>query len=451
VSPATSAAITADYLAEVARAGRPADELIVAARERVNFALTSFTKECLSRPTFLDHATVSQLAHDLTVVNDTLAALPDRLFGGDLAAFARAAGLTDVQVGWVMRAGDQPLTRLCRADVFRDQDGFGILEVNFGSAVGGLDNAMLNRAFLTRPFLAEFVASRGLTFVDSMAVLARTIRAECGFPDDSTPVVAATDWPASFVTLEPVLHYSGAELARYGIDFRPCHLGQLELRQGKVWLHDSPVDVIFRIFLIEDLLDPDGPRLIEPVLRAAERGEVKIFTPMSQYAYSSKAALAMLSDEVNRSRFTQAELTSLDRVLPWTRMVRPGPVTVAGERVDLAEYAAAEREDLLIKPTSLHGGIGVVHGWLTDQDEWAKKLAAAMDGPFVLQRRIRPVPELFPSPAGLVPHVLCWGVFCGVDGYGGMIVRGSSNPDVPVMVMSKPGVHGTCCFHAEPA
>ena len=115
----------------------------------------------------------------------------------------------------------------------------------------------------------------------------------------------------------------------------PCHLGELTLRDHRVWLGDRPVDVIYRIFLIEDLLAPDGPALIDPVLRAAERGEVQIFTPMDSQLYASKGALALLSDEANRHLCSAAELASLDRLLPWTRMMRPGLVTVDGEQVEL--------------------------------------------------------------------------------------------------------------------
>src|SRR5208282_1814678 len=109
---------------------------------------------------------------------------------------------------------------------------------------------------------------------------------------------------------------------------------------------------------------PDGPALIDPVLRAAERGEVIIFAPMDAELYGSKGALALLSDEANRHLYDDAELASMDRILPWTRMVRPGPVTVNSEQADLTEYAIAQRDELILKPTLLHGGTGVVPGWL---------------------------------------------------------------------------------------
>jgi hypothetical protein len=331
--------------------------------------------------------------------------------------------------------------------VFRDETAFRVLELNLGSALGGLDNALLNRAFLTDPMVADFVASQGLSYVDTMDVLVETLRAECGLPDGARPLIAVADWPDSFPVLERQLRYSAALLARHGLEAVPCHLGQLRVTGGRVWLAGRPVDVIYRVFLIKDLLRPEARDLADPVLRAAEQGEVGLFAPMDAELYGSKGALALLSDEANRQLFSDAELASLDRVLPWTRMVRPGPVTVGGAgQADMAEYALAEREHLVLKPTALHSGAGVIPGWLTSPADWRRELGGAMDGPFVLQRRIRPLAEPFPAENGPQPWVLWWGVFLGAPGYGGMIVRGSTDPDGGIKSMPH-GATGTCCFH----
>jgi uncharacterized circularly permuted ATP-grasp superfamily protein len=235
-------------------------------------------------------------------------------------------------------------------------------------------------------------------------------------------------------------------LAEFGIDVQPCHLGQLDHKGGRLWLDGRPIDVVYRIWMIEDLLQPVGPELIGPVLRAVERGEVAIFTPMDTELYGSKAALAMLSDEANRHRYDPDELASLDRLLPWTRMVRDGAVTVDGETVDLLEYALAQRADLVLKPTMMHGSQGVVMGWLADQDEWAAGLRAAMNGPYVLQRRIQPAPEPFPAEEGLVPMRLAWCVFQVSRGFGGALVRGSANLDGGLMNLAA-GTKLGCCFY----
>jgi len=201
--------------------------------------------------------------------------------------------------------------------------------------------------------------------------------------------------------------------------------------------------------MIEDLLHQDGPALINPVLEAAERGEVRIFTPMHSHLYSAKGALALLSDEANRHLYTPAELASLDRLLPWTRLLRPGPVTVEGERVDLLRYATTHREQLILKPTARHGGLGIVAGWLTDAGEWDRQLRALTGEPFVVQRRVRPEPELFPGEGGLEPWVLTWGAYLGGRGYAGMWVRGTADRDTGGVNMAT-GAYATCCFTEAP-
>jgi hypothetical protein len=242
-------------------------------------------------------------------------------------------------------------------------------------------------------------------------------------------------------------------LGELGVEIIPCHLGQLDIGGGEVRLGDRHVDVVYRVFMIEDLLDPGAPELVDPVLRAVERGEVEMFAPMDAELYGSKAALAMLSDEANRDRFEPAELASLDRLLPWTRMVRPGAVTAGGSTVDLWEYALAHRAELVLKPASLHGGAGVVLGWQVPPERWRAELAAALGGPWVLQRRVRPAPELFPALAAeraagtdRQPWLLNWGVFETSRGYGGAVVRGSTDLTGSVVNLTT-GAVGGCCFH----
>jgi hypothetical protein len=441
--------LTSRYLAEAAARGDAPTRLVGVARRLIDLAATSYDGDCLTRPVFLEHAEFAVLRDDLAALHAALASLPTRLFGGDVAAFARAVGMTGAQVTAIQRAGGQPPTRLGRADLFRDETAFRVLELNLGSALGGLDNALLNRAFLTDPAVAAFVAAHGLSYVDTVDVLVDTLRSECGLAAGERPLIAVADWPESYPVLERQLRYSAAQLARYGLEAVPCHLGQLRAEGGRVRLDGRPVDVIYRVFLIEDLLRPEAGELADPLLRAAERGEVALFAPMDAELYGSKGALALLSDEANRHLFSGAELASLDRILPWTRMVRPGPVTVAGGgQADMAEYAIAERERLVLKPTALHSGAGVIQGWLTGPGEWRHQVGAAMDGPFVLQRRIRPLAEPFPAENGPRPWALWWGVFLGTAGYGGAIVRGSTDPDAGIRSMPH-GSTGTCCFHQE--
>jgi len=414
-----------------------------------DIADTIFQGRTMSRPGFLEKAEVDQLAEDLETLYRLVTSLPDKLYGGDLGAFAASTGITPAQVQAVLRGRGSAPSRLARADIYRDAKGFRVMELNMSSALGGVDNMALNRAMLKQPFIADFVERNNLGYTDTMVEVAETIFAECKIPTGTRPVMAVVDWPASFETLEGQLRKNAEVFDQLGIEALPCHIGQLRLEDDSIWLGDRQIDVIYRVFLMEDLLDPAGPALIEPVLRAAERGNVAIFSPMDAELYSGKGALALLSDEANRHLFDEQELASIDRCLPWTRMVRPGPVTTEeGERVLLEQYAIGQQQELILKPVLLHGGTGVIPGWQTDPAAWQSVVREAMDRDFVLQRRLRPFTEPYPKAdgAGFEDWVVLWGAFLGARGYAGMLVRGTEKADAGVLNMAT-GAMGGCCFH----
>jgi len=296
------------------------------------------------------------------MIHAAMVSLPDRLFGGDLKAFARAVGASDYQVSAALRSQ--------------------------------------------------------LGYVDTMHELANNIFAETGAARGSFPVVAVTDWPSSYEKLAPYLRRLAAPWRELGLDTYGCHLGELEVRGGRVWLRGRMVDVIYRIFLIECLLEPGAPTLLDPVLDAVARDEVTMFTQLECEVFGSKGALAMLSDERNRRAFSAAELVSIDRILPWTRMVRPGPVTLEdGRRVDLPGYAIAHQDDLVLKPAMMAAGRGVLLGWHRDTSPqlWREQVTKALGTPcgYVIQRRSGRCLSCFqttavswppgPSPGGFSP------------------------------------------------
>ena len=170
--------------------------------------------------------------------------------------------------------------------------------------------------------------------------------------------------------------------------------------------------------------------------------------------FASKAALAMLSDEENRKYFDQETLVSLDRILPWTRMVRSGPVTLEdGSQVELLDYVLSHQEDLVLKPTSRHSGEGVLLGWRDDTSAelWEERVREALDEPWIVQRRIRPVPELFPMPDGdPVPWIVNWGVFTVVNGYGGVFTRAATVESDLEVIRLFAGASAGCCLHVLP-
>ncbi|MBD0676527.1 hypothetical protein [Streptomyces sp. CBMA156] len=438
--------LTERYLAELRESTPTAAELLGRAPQDT-LLTTYYRNRFLPRPLFLGHEEHEQLMEDLETLRTALFSLPDRLFDGDLGAFARAVGMTDTQIEVILRSQGAAATRMARTDLCVDDSGFKVVEVNVTSSLGGMDNGVMAQALLEHPLLADFAARHGLGFADTARELLHTMYAATGFDPEARPVIAVADWPSSYLSgWGAFLKEFCAHLQVLGADAHPCHIGQLDYRDGRVWLGDRAVDVIHRIFLAEDLLEsPEAPALMDRVVRAAAAGQVKLFVPLDAELYASKATLAMLSDENNRHLFSAGELAAFDRILPWTRTVRPGTVTLeSGRTVDLLDYARANRHDLVLKPTVLHGGSGVVLGEDVTEASWAAHLdAAALDRPSILQRRIRPVTELFPDEDGtLQPWLTVWGVFTMARGFAGIMARGTRLEANVGVVNVATGAHG---------
>ncbi len=375
----------------------------------------------LSRPLFLGPAEHRQLDQDLQRVHEALRALTTRLCGDDFTAFASAMGLAGYPLEAVSRSragggAGPPLTSLARADLYTDQRGFRLLEFNTGSAVGGMDNPDICRAMLSHPALASFSRKHGLRFADTGRALVETIITETGLPRRPQPVVALANWPAHYERLAPYMRALAGRWQAAGLDTRPCHLGQLRHRAGRLWLGGSPVDLIYRMFPVADLARPEAPILMEPVLAALAAGAVRLFTPLETELLGSKAALAALASSQHGQILTTAERSSVRRLVPWTTAVLDGPAVLEnGTHIDLLSYAITHQDDLVIKPVMGHSGEGVLTGWAraTTPDIWRDRLrCAAADGGQVIQRRIRPAPELFPDDRGsLAPWIVVWGAF----------------------------------------
>ncbi|HEX4062511.1 MAG TPA: hypothetical protein VHY58_15960 [Streptosporangiaceae bacterium] len=462
------ATLTRLYLDRVERSRARAGELLGPLQTTEDPLLTAFYRgRYLSRPLFIGRDELDQCYADTERVRAALVSLPGRLYGDDLAAFARGVGEAGYPVRALLRGRTGRVSAMGRADLYACESGFKLLEYNMGSALTGLENADLCRALLEHPLLRGFAAEHQLGYTDSMREQVASLLTEAGLdgigvagaaPDGGRrPMVVVTDWPTSFAgPLGGYMRRLAARWTELGLDATACHAGELEAHGGRVWLRGRAVDVIARMFIGDSLLDPAAPALIEPVLDAVARGEVAMFTPLDSEIFGAKAALAMLSDERNRHLFSAAELASFDRILPWTRMLRPGPVTLEdGRQPDLLDYAARQAGDLVIKPTGSCGGEGVTLGWdpAVSPEQWRAALTAAVatPGSHVIQRRVRPVPELFPDENGeMVPWTITWGVFTGARGYAGIYARGLPSAHADEVVNLGHGAFAGSCLAPLP-
>ncbi|MCW5851795.1 MAG: hypothetical protein KIT87_17105 [Anaerolineae bacterium] len=206
------------------------------------------------------------------------------------------------------------------------------------------------------------------------------------------PNIAIIDWREVRTYNEFLMCQEAFEAAGY-----PTRIGDprdLEYTNGRLRLGDFEIDLVYKRVVTGELLQREG--LNSPLVRAAADGAVCLVNSFRSHLLLKKALFALLSDPQYRSLYTPAQQAALAEHIPWTRLVAPGFTDYDGQRVDLLEFAAQRRDQLVLKPSGEYGGKGVVLGWEVGAAGWETALHEALTGSYVVQERV-PVPrENFP-------------------------------------------------------
>ena len=237
-------------------------------------------------------------------------------------------------------------------------------------------------------------------------------------------------------------------LTEHGLTSRVGELSDLEFVRGKPHLDGTPIDLILRYFALEEMLDhPECEALLEPVFRAHQDGTVVLWTPMSSNIFGNKGTLALLSERsADTATFAPAERSLIERVVPWTRMLgRPG---TAADR-SMIEECLARREELVLKPTSLFGGMGVVVGRHADPRRWQEAVEAGAATGALVQQEVLPNVEgvIDPETGERQDWQILWGAFLTPNGFAGSFGRMARPGGNGVIAMAfDPTTRGTCVF-----
>lgn len=439
-------------LAIVGRLAGRVDLLALAARAAADPSLrAALGTRLLLRPMFLAATERDALERDLATLQRLLLSLPHRLYGGDVTAMCTGLGFSPTQVMAVEETWQDADVLLSRADLLRGADGFRAVEFNLHSSLGGIDSGPWYQAFLDLPTFAEFAAAERLTFVNPVDGVAGVIRAAARARGlGSFPAVAIVDWPTSYPLLRPRLDRLAGLLRQRGFDAFSCSAAQLRFRGGRLHARNRRIDVLYRVFLLEDL--PRDPVLLAPVLAAHRAGTLVLAMSFLAELVGNKGCLAMLWDPAFADSFTAEERAVIARTVPPTRWVRSCPSLSAGS-AELAEFADSAREELVLKPAGGYAARGVVAGWSTEPERWRAAVAAVRDKPWVLQERVRGVPETVPvveegaEDALVVQTVdVNWGVFLAGERFNGAMIRAVPVTATQQLITTSTGASVGACF-----
>jgi hypothetical protein len=379
-------------------------------------------RRLLPRPMFIGWSEILGRADDLAELLDLMAALPERLFGGDFARYCKAIGIDPRSASLISRFPGGPQL-YGRADMYHDGASLKLLEYNIDSGLGGTDRAEISRMLLEVDAFRAFADEHNLGYVHTGERIARTLRkaAEPVTASD-TPVVAFVEADGG---LPEYMHLvlSFQEMMRgLGLDVLIGEISQVRSDGGRLSLHGKPVDVVLRYFSPEDIVtSPGGEESVEPIFRAHEEGKVVLWTSMRSWQVFNKGCLALLSDIRSRAAFSSREIELIDSILPWTRALTDD----GSDGKDLIEYCRDNRQDLILKPFGGYGGAGIIPGWETPDREWRDALQTVRIHGYVVQRKVVPRHEPVIDPDTRTVETWCavWDAFLTPEGYAGSHIR----------------------------
>jgi hypothetical protein len=170
---------------------------------------------------------------------------------------------------------------------------------------------------------------------------------------------------------------------------------ETEYRDGKLYVGNFRVDLIYKRVLITELVQRGG--MDHPVIRAVRDNAVCMVNPFRCKILYKKTSLAVLSDERNEFLFNRDEMGAVEQHIPWTRTVEERHTVHEGRPVDLIPYIVRYKDRFVIKPSDEYGGKGIVLGWLVDSSQWERAVQTALETPHIVQERVDIPWEPYPS------------------------------------------------------
>ena len=346
------------------------------------------------RPHFIDSTSYEMVMRASTLVMRGFAELKQRLFQ-DSALRARLE-LTPAEEEIVLiDTGYGAADVSARLDGFLDAAGnFRFVEYNADSPGGIAFGDVLSEVFAALPVVREF--GRRFPF-RILPVRSRTWDALLStyhrWGGRGLPSIAIVDWRTTATRNEFILMQEHFEA-------RGCRVcvadpDELEYRNGKLYASGNPVDLVYKRLVVFELLERLGLR--HPLVQAVKDHAVCMANGFAVQMLFKKSLFAMLNDPAIFAPRDPEVAEAVHTHVPWSRLVRECRTQYEGRTVDLVDFIMANRNRLVLKPSSEYGGRGVQLGWESSEDEWKDTLATALQSSYIVQERVNLGVEIYPS------------------------------------------------------
>lgn len=330
----------------------------------------------LPKKVFASLSAISSELHNLLISYATTVA------DGDVRRLADHVNWPDSEK-WVLDAKTRigPVVGSSRADVMVADGVPKVLEMNVGTCLNGSTSTPVLEEALRETSIGQDLLRRQTPTEIYVYRLAAWLLKERRHSPDRVALVSSLD--ASDEGSTRWAEHQIRLLAARGITADLVPIEEADVVDDTLTWGGHRYPQAVRFFML------NGPLLEyrDTVVALEKAAKTEIYGSYLSQLFTSKSLLAdvlQLPDLPEQARRTLAHV-------PWTARLREEPCWREGDRVDPAEWALAEKDRSVLKPSHLYGSRGVTMGRSVTESEWEQRVQDALEsGDYVVQELVEP-------------------------------------------------------------
>lgn len=272
---------------------------------------------------------------------------------------------------------------MSRCDIMLDKKNqtFKMLEFNVDSSVGGMEIAHVNNYMLQQQLYKNYFSSDDYYFVDPLEEFTKMIYKNTESTEINTiAIIDSEEYINGYIWS---LYTMKSYLEDKGFSVEIGTQNDLELREGFLFVNNKKIDLVYRVFLNEDIQsDYDS---LKPIYEAYKNGTLIFVNGLHTEVYSNKLIFAMMYDKKVQSNLSTEEVNLINKRIPYTGQVQNNTKT----------YLVTHKDKLVLKPVSGYGGHGIYLGWKCDDLQWKDIIEQLIENEikYIFQERVYPCEE----------------------------------------------------------
>ncbi|WP_046759075.1 hypothetical protein [Kordia jejudonensis] len=381
-------------------------------------------------PILVTKAQNQKLEEISTLIPELLQRAPKLYFQNDVKKIADFYFDGDEMIAqFAIMCQEREVPVSCRLDLSLTTDGFKVLEVNMGSAIGGI--GLQNFAPIirkTHAVLSNETPGKQFKFIQSQDLYIKFIAQQMlAYTQTKSPEInlfLVADAESEKANNELITSFFDTllkkELKRKGKrgNVYMNTIASLKMRADGLYFKEKQVHgVLILDFSLRDI-SPD-------LFRGFIMNNVYFPDHLGVMYVRDKRNLALMRRLANEGKYTEKENKLILECIPWTEIVTNATVTFQGKTHNIITLLKTQKDQFVVKIIDGLQGKDVFVGKFMTNADWETAIDEAVkSGKYIAQEFSDSLNLIAPTKEGdWVPQKLVWGSFGFGDIYGGSWVR----------------------------